>query len=197
MGLPECNHRDTSDAQLRYRLLLRRAINDNNYTIPLTPSAQVPRPLHSRTSQAPVRLQRQLERDEHGQQRGAGHHRRRCRHAVLHSGRIVALEHVHQDATRLGVARLAGVVARVSVRRLRHLQPALPACEVGAHVDTLLHVEVDHAEVVIPEEVRRHLGGLLHQAVQLQGAAWPDEFLRRAGYLRFGFCKWPNVTRET
>lgn len=152
---------------------------------------------HLRTSQAPVCLQSQLKRDEHGEQRGAGHHRRRRCHAVLHGGRIVALKDMHQDARRLGVAGLTSVVARVTVRRPRHFQPALSADEVGTNVDALINVVVDHTEVVIPEEIRWHFRGLLYQAVELQRATGPHEFLRRAGYLRSGFCKWPNVTRET
>lgn len=124
-----------------------------------------PRVLHSRTSQAPVCLQHQLERDEHGEQRGAGHHRRRRRHAVLHGSRVVALEDVHQDTRWLGIAGRARVVTRMTIRRPWHLQPALPADEVGADVDALLDVVVDHTGVVVPEQERRHLRGLLYQAV--------------------------------
>jgi len=108
---------------------------------------------------------------------------------VLHGGRIVTFEDVHQDARRLGIASLAGVIARVTVRRSRHLQPALPVGEVGADVHALIDVIVDHTKVVIPEEIRRHLRGLLHQAVELQRAPGPHKFLRRAGYLRSSLCK--------
>lgn len=147
-------------------------------------------------SQAPVRLQNQFKR-EHGEQCGASHHRRRRRHAVLHGGRIVAFEDMHQDARRLGVAGLAGIVARVTVRRPWHLQPAFPIDEISANVDALLNVVVDHTKVVIPKEVRRYFRGLHYQAVKLQRATRPHEFLHRTSYLRPGFCKWPNVTRET
>lgn len=116
---------------------------------------------------------------------------------MLHSGRIVPFEDVHQDARGLGVAGLAGVIARVAVRRPRHLQPALPVGEVGADIHALIDVVVNHTEVVVPEEIRRHFRGLLHQTVELQRASGPHEFLRRAGYLRSSLCKWPNVTRET
>jgi len=105
----------------------------------------------SRTSQAPVRLQRQFEGDEHAEQSGASHHWRRRRHAVLHGGRIVTLEDMHQDTRRLRVAGFARVVARMTIRRPRHLQPALPADQVSANVHPLFDVVVDHTEVVVPE----------------------------------------------
>lgn len=151
---------------------------------------------HLRTSQAPpVRLQSQLKRDEHGEQCGAGHHRRRRCYAMLHGRRIVAFEDVHQDARRLSIAGLTSVVTRVTIRRPRHFQPTLPADEVGANVDALINVVVDHTEVVIPEEIRWYFRGLLYQAMELQRTTRPHEFLRRAGYLRSGFCKRPK--RET
>lgn len=135
------------------------------YTISLTYLRNSCKVLHSRTSQAPVCVQRKLERNEHGEQCRASHHRRRRRHAVLHGGRIVAFEDVHQNTRRLGVAGLTGVIARVTVRRPRHLQPAFPVGEVSADVHALIDVVVDHTEVVVPEEIRRHLRGFLHQAV--------------------------------
>lgn len=109
--------------------------------------------LHSRTSQSPVRLQCQLKRDKHGEQSGASHHwRRRC-HAVLHSGGIVAFENVHQDARRLSIVSLASVIARMTIRRSWHLQPAFSICEISADIDALIDVIVDHTEVVVPEDV--------------------------------------------
>lgn len=72
---------------------------------------------------------------------------------MLHGGRIIAFEDMDQNARRLRVAGLTGVITRVAVRRPWHLQPALPAGEIGADVDALVDVVVDHAEVVVPEEI--------------------------------------------
>lgn len=126
-----------------------------HYTISLThiSDSNTHGVLHSRTSQGPVRLQCQLKRDEHGEQSGASHHwRRRC-HAVLHSGGIVAFENVHQDTRRLSVVCLASVIAWMAVGRSWYLQPAFPICEIGAYVDALIDVVVDHTEIVVPEDV--------------------------------------------
>jgi len=116
---------------------------------------------------------------------------------MLHGSGIIALEDMHQDTRRLGIAGLASVVARVAIRCFWYFQPALSTNEISANIDTLINIVVDHTEIVIPEEIRRYFRGLLYQAVKLQRATRPHEFFRRAGYLRSGFCKWSNVTRET
>lgn len=86
---------------------------------------------------------------------------------MLHDGRIVVFEDVHQNARRLSVAGITGVLARVAVRRPRHFQLALPVGEVSADVHASIDIVVDHTEVKVPGEIRRHLRGILifHQAM--------------------------------
>ena len=112
-------------------------------------------------------LQYKLEGSAEGDEGRAGDNRGRAGQAVLHRRWIVAVEDVHKDARRCGVASLAGVVARVTARGARHFEPRFPGREVRAHVHALLHVVVDHAVVVVPEEEERLLRRLLHHAVQL------------------------------
>lgn len=70
---------------------------------------------------------------------------------MLHGGRIISLEHVHQDTGRLRVAGLAGVISGMAIGRVGHLQPALAARQVRADIHPLFDVVVDHPEVMVPE----------------------------------------------
>lgn len=73
---------------------------------------------------------------------------------------------MHVRAGRLRIARHTGVVARVPGGRTGDGQYAGLRQQFSRHVDTLVDVVVDHAVVVVPEDVRWWFGALEHGALE-------------------------------
>lgn len=66
--------------------------------------------------------------------------------------------------------------------------------ELGRHVNPPINVVVNHAVVVVPEDVKRKLRTLDHAALKLKAGTRLQVLLRRAGYLSSCLCK-QNDTR--
>lgn len=77
-------------------------------------------------------------------------------------------------------------MSRVGVRNCKR---ASFGCQLRRHVYPPIDVVVNHAVVVVPENVQGQLCALDYAALQLQARSWLEVFLRRARYFSLGFCK--------
>lgn len=93
---------------------------------------------------------------------------------------LLTIKYMHVSAGRLRIAGNTGVVPRMARGRTRDAECAGFGREVCGDVDPSIHIVVDHAVVVVPEDVDWLLRALHHATLKSKARAGLQIFLRRA-----------------